>query len=267
MALLARSLVALAAVGLAVVAYRASLRVVDRVLRPLEGASDYPARVQRARTLAPLMTNVIRYTIAFIAVVVVLREVGVDVQALLVSAGVLGLAVGLGAQTLIKDVITGFFILFEDLIGVGDVIEVGGHTGSVEAIGIRVTKVRLLNGAQRVIPNGEITQFVNFSKGWGRAVVDVSVGYGTDVRHALATLGRVGAEWAAESGRALEPPEVPGIVRLGESDLGLRLTAKVDAAHRVATEAELRRRILEAFEREGITFPQRVVYVQERTSP
>jgi moderate conductance mechanosensitive channel len=162
-ALLARTLVVLAAVGLALVTYRAALHLVDRVLRPLEGASDYPAKVQRARTLAPLMTNVIRYTIAFVAVVVVLREVEVDVQALLVSAGVLGLAVGLGAQS-------------------------------------------------------------------------------------------------------LESPEVPGVVRLGESDLGLRLTAKVDAAHRVAAEAELRRRILEAFEREGITFPQRVVYV-ERTSP
>ena len=248
-------------------AYRAALHVIDRLLRPLEGASDYPAKVQRARTLGPLMTNAIRYTLTFVALVVVLREVGVDVQALLVSAGVLGLAVGLGAQSLIKDVITGFFILFEGLIGVGDVIEVGGHTGTVEAIGLRVTKVRLLNGAQRVIPNGEITQFVNYSKGWGRAVLDVSVGYDTDVHRALATLDRIGAEWAAESGRALEPPEVQGIVRFGESDLGLRLTVKVDAAHRFAAEAELRRRVLEAFEREGISFPQRVVYVQERTSP
>ena len=216
--------------------------MIDRLLRPLEGASDYPAKVQRARTLGPLMTNAIRYTLTFVALVVVLREVGVDVQALLVSAGVLGLAVGLGAQSLIKDVITGFFILFEGLIGVGDVIEVGGHTGTVEAIGLRVTKVRLLNGAQRVIPNGEITQFVNYSKGWGRAVLDVSVGYDTDVHRALAALDRIGAEWAAESGRALEPPEVQGIVRFGESDLGLRLTVKVDAAHRFAAEAELRRR-------------------------
>ena len=208
--LLARALIILAAVLLAVLAYRAALHVIDRLLRPLEGASDYPAKVQRARTLGPLMTNAIRYTLTFVALVVVLREVGVDVQALLVSAGVLGLAVGLGAQSLIKDVITGFFILFEGLIGVGDVIEVGGHTGTVEAIGLRVTKVRLLNGAQRVIPNGEITQFVNYSKGWGRAVLDVSVGYDTDVHRALAALDRIGAEWAAESGRALEPPASPG---------------------------------------------------------
>ncbi len=267
MALLARALIVLASVLLAVLAYRAAVHLVERLLRPLEGASDYPLKVQRARTLGPLMKSVIRYALTFVAVVVVLREVGVDVQALLVSAGVLGLAIGLGAQSLIKDVITGFFILFEGLIGVGDVIEVGGHTGTVEAIGLRVTKLRLLNGAQRVIPNGEITQFVNYNKEWGRAVVDVSVGYDTDVRRALATLERIGAEWAAETGRALDPPEVQGIVRFGEADLGLRVMVKVDAAHRFAAEVDLRRRILEAFEREGISFPQRVVYVQERTSP
>src|SRR5262249_49176620 len=235
--------------------------------RPLEGAADYPAKVQRARTLGPLMKNVIRYTLAFVAVVVVLREVGVDVQALLVSAGVLGLAVGLGAQSLIKDVITGFFILCEGLIGVGDVIEVGGHTGAVETIGLRVTTLRLLNGAQRVIPNGEITQFVNYNKGWARAVVDVAVAQETDVRRALAVLESVGADWARDSGLALEPPEVQGIVSFSDGgDLGLRLMVKVEPVRRFAAETELRRRIKEAFAREGISFPQRVVYLRERTT-
>ena len=263
-ALLARVLVILAALGLAVLAYRATTHLIDRVLRPLEGASDYPVKVQRARTLGPLMKNVARYTLAFVALVIMLREVGVDIQALLVSAGVLGLAVGLGAQTLIKDVITGFFILFEGLIGVGDVIEVGGNTGTVEAIGLRVTKLRMLNGAQRIIPNGELTQFANYNKGWARAVVDVSLGYDTDVSHALAALERVGLEWADETGLALERPEAPGVIRFGESDLGLRLMAKVAAARRFEVEVDLRRRIKEAFAREGIPFPQRVVYVQSK---
>jgi small-conductance mechanosensitive channel len=263
-ALLARLLVMLAAMVLAVAAYRACTHLVDRLLRPLEGASDYPAKVQRARTLGPLMKNVARYTLAFVALVIVLREVGVDVQALLVSAGVLGLAVGLGAQTLIKDVITGFFILFEGLIGVGDVIEVGANTGTVEAIGLRVTKLRMLNGAQRVIPNGELTQFANHNKGWARAVVDVSVGYETDLRRALAALERVGKEWAGETRLALEAPEALGPIRFGESDLGIRLMVKVEAARRFDVEVELRRRIKEVFEREGISFPQRVVYLEKR---
>jgi moderate conductance mechanosensitive channel len=266
-ALLARVLVMLASLGLAVLAYRAAAHLVDRLLRPPEGPSDYPAKVQRARTLGPLMKNVARYALTFVALIIILREVGVDIQALLVSAGVLGLAVGLGAQTLIKDVITGFFILFEGLIGVGDVIEVGGNTGTVEAIGLRVTKLRMLNGAQRIIPNGELTQFANYNKGWARAVVDVSLGYDVDVGRALAALERVGQEWAAETGLALERPEAQGVIRFGESDLGLRLMAKVDAGKRFDAEVELRRRIKQAFEREGIPFPQRVVYVQSKVQP
>ena len=266
-ALLSRSLVVVAVVVLAVVTYRAAVKLVDRLLRPLEGASDYPATVQRARTLGPLMKNVARYLLAFVAFLVVLREIGVDIRALLVSAGVLGLAVGLGAQTLIKDVITGFFILFEGLIGVGDEIEVGGHTGTVEAIGLRVTRLRMLSGAQRIIPNGELTQFANYNRGWARAVVDVSVGYETDVRRTLALLEQVGRAWAKETGEILEEPQAQGIVRFGESDLVLRLMVKVSAVKRVDAELELRRRIKEAFEREGIPFPRRVVYVQERASP
>jgi small conductance mechanosensitive channel len=209
------------------------------------------------------MTNVARYTLAFVAAVICLREVGVDIRALLVSAGVLGLAVGLGAQSLIKDVITGFFILFEGLIAVGDVVEVGTQTGTVEAIGLRVTRIRLLNGGQRVIPNGELTQFTNFNRGWARAVVDVPVGYDADVRRALAALEAVGREWARDTGQALEPAEAQGVVRFGEADMGLRLTAKVDPARRIEAEAELRRRIKDAFERAGISFPQRVLYLQD----
>lgn len=263
---LARVLVVIAAGLLAVVAYRAIGRVIDRVLRPLEGATDYPVKVQRARTLGPLMKNATLYALSFVALVVVLREVGVDIQALLVSAGVLGLAVGLGAQTLIKDVITGFFILFEELIGVGDVIEVGPHTGTVEAIGLRVTKLRMLNGALRIIPNGEITQFANYSKGWGGAVVEMTVAQDEDVRRALDVMERAAGEWARETGWALEPPQAQGIVRFADSDPVIRATVKVAPARRVDAENALRRRIKEAFDREGIRFPQRGVYLRPERS-
>ena len=263
---LARVLVVIAAGLLAVVAYRAIGRVIDRVLRPLEGATDYPVKVQRARTLGPLMKNATLYALSFVALVVVLREVGVDIQALLVSAGVLGLAVGLGAQTLIKDVITGFFILFEELIGVGDVIEVGPHTGTVEAIGLRVTKLRMLNGALRIIPNGEITQFANYSKGWGGAVVEMTVAQDEDVRRALDVMERAAGEWVRETGWALEAPQAQGIVRFADSDPVIRATVKVAPARRVDAENALRRRIKEAFDREGIRFPQRGVYLRPERS-
>jgi small conductance mechanosensitive channel len=262
--LVSRVLVVLAAVALALLSYRATARVVDRLLRPLEGASDYPAKVQRARTLGPLMKSVARYALAFMAVVVTLREVGVDIRALLVSAGVLGLAVGLGAQSLIKDVITGFFILFEGLVAVGDVIEVGPHTGTVEAIGLRVTKLRMLNGAQRIIPNGELTQFTNYNKGWARAVLDIAVAWDADVRRALRALEQAARQWGEETGLALEEPQAQGIVRFGEGELGLRLMVKVPAERRADIEMELRRRIKEALEAEGIRLPaaERVVYMR-----
>ncbi|HET8577032.1 MAG TPA: mechanosensitive ion channel family protein [Methylomirabilota bacterium] len=264
---ISRLLAILAYLLVTVLLYRGASHLVDRVLHPLETASDDLGKVQRAATLRPLMKNVSLYTLSFLALVVILREVGVDIRALLVSAGVLGLALGLGAQTLIKDVITGVFILFEGLLGVGDVIEVGGHTGTVESIGLRVTKMRLLNGAQRIVPNGELTQFINYTRGWGRAVVDVSVGYDSDVGRAMQVLERVGQGWAKESGLALETPEVQGVTRFGESDLQLRLMVKVDARRRDVAEQDLRRRIKEAFEREGIPFPQRVVYLQSKNKP
>jgi len=248
----ARLLVVAVALVAALAAYRALGRVVDRVLRPLEGAADYPLKVQRARTLGPLMKNAALYGVWFLAGVVILREVGVDVRALLVSAGVLGLAVGLGAQSLIKDVITGFFILFEGLIAVGDVIEVGPHTGTVETIGLRVTKMRLLNGALRVVPNGDLTQFTNHHRGWGRAVVDVGVPYEVSVSRALGVLEQAAGAWARETGLALEPPQAQGVIRFGDGDMWLRVMVKVDPPRRFDAEADLRRRIKEAFEHEGI---------------
>jgi moderate conductance mechanosensitive channel len=137
----------------------------------------------------------------------------------------------------------------------------------VEAIGLRVTKLRMLNGAQRIVPNGELTQFANYNREWARAVVDVGVGYDTDVGRALGVLERVGLEWAKETGRALERPQVQGVIRFGDFDLGLRLMVKVEAAKRFDIEAELRRRITETFGAEGIPFPQRVVYLEKKATP
>jgi small conductance mechanosensitive channel len=267
-AVLARLLVVGAALAAGFLAYRGFGRVIDRLLRRAESAADDPIGAQRARTLAPLLKNVALYALSFTVAVVVLQEVGVDMRALLVSAGVLGLAVGFGAQALIKDVIAGFFILVEGLVRVGDVIEVGGHTGTVETIGLRVITMRLPSGALRVVPNGELTQFANYNRGWARAIVDVGVTYDTDVRRALDTLERAGREWSAEAGLALEPPRAQGIIRFGETDVGLRLAVKVAPAARGDVEIELRRRIKEAFDREGLELaaPQRAIYLKPQVA-
>ena len=239
--------------------------VVDRLLIEREGEPRLSPRVQRARTLGPLLKNTIRWIFLFVGFIIVLREFGVDVQALLVSAGVLGLAFGLGAQTLIRDLITGFFLLFEGLIAVGDTVEIGPHVGVVEAVGLRVTKVRMLNGALRVFPNGQLTEFANHTRDWARAVVEVGVPYDVDVKKALAVLQRVGNAWAAETEIALDTPQAQGIIRFGDGDAVLRLMAKVDPARRFDAELELRRRIKEAFDREQIPLPSipRTVLVRQ----
>jgi small conductance mechanosensitive channel len=262
-ALLARGVTIAGTLVLTVVAYRVLSRLIDRLLRPLEGALDYSQRVQRARTLSPLLKSAALYLLAFLALMMVLREFGIDIRALLVSAGVVGLAIGLGAQSLIKDVITGFFLLFEGLIAVGDVIEIGNTIGTVEAVGLRVTQIRTLKGAVRMIPNGELTQFTNYNRGWARAVVDVGVAWEEDVHRALGALDAVGRGWARETGLALEPPEVQGVVRFGDAEIVLRLQVKVPPARREEIENELRRRIVEAFRAARIREPKKLFYMVE----
>jgi small-conductance mechanosensitive channel len=188
----------------------------------------------------------------------------------MVSAGVVGLALGLGAQSLIKDVITGFFILFENLVAVGDVIEVGPHTGVVESVGLRVTKLRKFSGELRIVPNGELTAFGQHTAGWARVVIEVGVGYDEDVGRALAVLEGVGRGFQdAHRADVLEPPVAEGILRFGDSDIVLRLHARVDANRKADFELELRRRIKEGLDAAGIElpYPQRVIHVAPGPKP
>ena len=248
------------------VGYRLVTVLIRRLLRPLEGATDYPARAQRARTLGPLLTSAARYLMAFLVGVVVLQQIGIDVRALLVSAGVVGVAIGLGAQSLIRDVIMGFFLLLENLIAVGDVIEVGQHTGVVESVGLRVTKIRKFSGELRIVPNGELTAFGHHTAGWARLVVEVSVDYEEDVDRALRVLGEVGrALAAARPAMLLEPPTAEGILRFGQGGQGeavLRLHARVVALEKAPLEFEARRRVKEAFAAHGIRAPRAAMEVR-----
>ncbi len=246
-AVAARALAIVVTVLLLVLAYRLVLGLIARVV-----AAEGPTgpRAQRARTLGSLLRSVSRWVVGFVVLVVVLRDLGVDVQAIVVSAGVLGLAVGLGAQSLIRDVITGVFLLFEGLVAIGDVIQVGGATGTVEDIGLRVTKVRMEDGGLRAIPHGQLGDFANYSRGWGRALVEVPVARDVSVDRALEVIRGVAERWARETGAALDAPEARGIMRWSGGEVVLRLTVKVDPARRLEAEAELRRRIKDAFDQE-----------------
>ena len=235
-------------IAVLLVGYQVLMRLIDRLVAAV--SERHPDAI-RSRTLGSLLTNLLRWTVAFLVVVLSLRELGVDVGAIIVSAGVIGIVVGLGAQALIRDLISGIFLLFEGLLAIGDEIKVGDHAGTVESIGLRVTRLRMLDGAVRVVPNGALTDFANYSAGWARAIVDVGVPRTVDVERALGVLREVGETWARETGAALDPPVAQGIMRFsGGGDVVLRLTVRVEASRRVNAETEIRRRIRHAFDRE-----------------
>jgi moderate conductance mechanosensitive channel len=248
------SLTHVLSVGLALVlllvAYHVAQRLIDGLVNRLGARLG---ETSRSRTLGSLLTSIIRWALAFFVVIVILRELGIDVQAIVVSAGVLGVVVGLGAQALIRDLLTGIFLLFEGLVAVGDVIQVSGVTGTVESVGLRVTKLRLQDGAIRIVPNGALTEFTNFSVGWGCAIVGIGVPRDVDVDRALAAMREAGEAWARETDAALDAPAVQGIMRFSGGDAVLRLTVRVDAARRLDAENDLRRRIKATFDRERLT--------------
>ena len=239
-----RAITVIATVILLLLVYRLLVGGLDRLVK-----AKPPIETGRLRTLASLLGSLARWAIGFLAVVVILRELGMDVLPILVSAGVIGLAIGFGAQSLIRDVITGFFLLFEGLIRVGDVVQIGPVTGTVESVGLRVTTVRMEDEGLRIVPNGQITEFANLSAGGVRAAVDVPVARDVPVSRALAVLEEAAAAWARESGLALDPPRAHGIMAFSGGDAILRVTVRVAPERRLAAETELRRRIKEAFDR------------------
>jgi small-conductance mechanosensitive channel len=166
------------------IAARLIIRITDKMIEHML-AAKYRGPIKfdprRANTIGKLIHNLISYTVNFISVLLILGELGVNLGPLLAGAGVLGLAIGFGAQSLVKDVITGFFIIFEDQFGVGDVIQIDQFKGTVEEIGIRVTRVKSWTGEVHIIPNGNIKQVTNFSVYNSLAVLDISIAYEADV--------------------------------------------------------------------------------------
>ena len=170
---------------------------------------------------------------------------------------------GFGAQSLVKDVIRGFFLILDDVIRVGDVAQVNGATGVIEEVGLRMTRVRSFNGQLWSVPNGTINEVGNFTRGWARAVVEVGVAYEQDVGQGMKVLQAVGDAWAAEhADLVLEPPEAQGVMGLDASDVGLRLVIKVQAGQQWAVERTLRAQVKAAFDAQGveIPFPRQVLY-------
>jgi len=224
---------------------------------------------KRAQTLGNILRHALLIVIFFIAILMILGELGIQLGPLLATAGIGALAIGFGAQGLVKDVISGFFIILENQYRIGDAIEVAGVSGLVESVSLRKTVLRDLEGRVHTIPNGEIKVVSNLSKEWSRAVVDIGISYRDDVDHIIDLLGQIGRELAGEEpyqSAILESPQILGVERFGESQLVIRMIVKTMPLKQWEVGRELRRRIKNRFDEKGIQIPppHRILFWEEK---
>jgi small conductance mechanosensitive channel len=249
-----------------------SYRLVRLAAHRIEAAVDdgddsvTTLRERRGKTISQLLRSVGQVVIGLIALLVTLNMF-IDVGPVLAGAGILGLAISFGAQSLVKDVISGFFILSENQFAVGDVIEAGGKSGVVEKMTLRVVVLRDLEGRMHIVPNGEIKVVSNMTRGWSRAVVDVGVSYEQDVDRALAVVRDEAAQFSTDKGWSSQldgAVEVPGVEALGDSAVKIRILIRTQPGSQWNAAREFRRRLLKRLEHEGIEipFPQRTVRVK-----
>ncbi|MFC7493893.1 MULTISPECIES: mechanosensitive ion channel family protein [unclassified Nocardioides] len=229
-------------------------------------------RVQRAKTMGSLLKSVITGLLIAIFGTMALSELGVNIAPIIASAGIIGLALGFGAQSLVKDFLSGIFMIFEDQYGVGDVVDVGEASGTVEAVSLRVTRLRDLNGTVWYVPNGEILRVGNMSQNWSRAVVDVNIGYHEDIPRVEGVLKELAhGLWEDEDFRGLviEEPEVTGVEMFTPDGITLRVLLKTAPMEQWGVARALRQRIKARFDHEGIeiALPQRVIWHRDQPTP
>lgn len=235
------------------------------LLRPLRerapevlGSAVIERRRQRAQTIGSVLKSMATFLVYGLAFILVLGELGLNLGPIIASAGIIGVAIGFGAQNLVKDFLSGIFMMVEDQYGVGDVVDIGEATGTVEAVGLRITTLRDLKGTVWYVRNGEVLRVGNSSQGFAVAVVDVPLGYTADVERATTVLGET-ASAAAESDllkdNVLEPPEMLGVESVTPEGIQLRLTVKVRPGKQWAVQRALRAQLLAALEEAGFEPP------------
>jgi small-conductance mechanosensitive channel len=247
----------LLSVAVAVVVWEFSNAAIQRHLTKLSRDAQ-AARSARVRTLLPMLRTLLSATILVFVALNILTEIGVNVAPLIAGAGVIGLAIGFGSQTLVRDVITGIFLLFEDAVAVGDVVQVGGLSGVVEQLSIRSIKLRAVDGSVHIIPFSAVTTVTNMTRDFGFAVLDVSVAYGEDTDRVAEVLREIGAEIRTDAKlgpQIRDDIEILGVERLADSGVVIRARIKTDPAARWAVGREFNRRIKQRFDRLGIEIP------------
>ncbi|MBB6454436.1 small conductance mechanosensitive channel [Salirhabdus euzebyi] len=217
---------------------------------------------RREATLTKLLENTLVYMVYFTAFIMILESLGLQVGALLAGAGIAGLAIGFGAQNLVKDIITGFFIIFEDQFSVGDFVRIGQSEGVVDEIGLRTTKIKTWTGEHHIIPNGNIQEVINFSIHNSVAVVDVGVSYEGDINLAEKVLTELLERLPADNPEMVKTPELLGVQNLGASDVVFRVIAEVEPMQHWAIARKMRKAIKEELDKNGveIPFPRLVMY-------
>jgi len=218
---------------------------------------------QRIEALSSVLRSMISATILLVASIMILGELGVELGPLIAGAGILGVALGFGSQSLVRDFLSGIFILVEDQFGIGDIVNLDGTTsGVVEAVSLRTTRLRSVDGTVWHVPNGEIRRVGNMSQHWSRALLDIEVAYATDVGRAKEVIAEVAHAVWDEDKHVLEEPEVWGVEALGAHGIVIRLVVKTTPSEQYRVSRTLRERLKLAFDAEGIEipFPQQTIW-------
>lgn len=268
-----RILLVLAMLWVASLLFRGALRRLEArlVARPQEG--EPPSETQkRAETLVRLLRQGVVIMLWVVGLLIILRELGVDITPILASAGILGLAVGFGAQNLVRDVISGFFLILENQVRVGDVAVVNGTGGLVEAVNFRTIVLRDLSGVVHVFPNGTINTLANMTHEWSAYVFDIGVAYKEDVDRVMALMKEVGAELRADEKFGplmVEDIEIFGVDAFADSAVTIKGRLRTRPIKQWDVGREYRRRLKHAFDREKIEipFPHRSIYFGEASRP
>nr|WP_189222580.1 mechanosensitive ion channel family protein [Saccharothrix coeruleofusca] len=234
-----------------------------RLLKPLRerapqalGVLVSERREQRARTIGSVLKSMVTFVVFGVAFIQVLTELGMNVAPILTSAGILGVAIGFGAQNLVKDFLSGMFMMLEDQYGVGDVVDLGPATGTVESVGLRITTIRDTNGTVWYVRNGEIQRVGNSSQGFAVAVVDLPLGYGANLAEVTDVLSRAAKSATAEEQLAkdvIAEPDVLGVEKVTPEGITMRVTVKVRPGRQWAVQRALRAKLMPALEDAGVS--------------
>ena len=240
---------------------RSKKRMVERTREDIEMA-------KRTETLAGLVEKTVKALVLIAAALMVLESLGINIGPLLAGAGVVGLAVGFGAQSLVKDVISGFFILLENHMNVGDVVDIAGRNGVIESINLRVTKLRDYSGAVHIIPNGQIAVLTNMTKEFSRAVFEIGVAYKENVDEVMQVMKDVAEDMASDpdfKDRIYGPMEMSGLDSFGDSSVNIKARIETQPREQWAVAREYRRRLKNVFDEKGIEipFPHVTLYMGE----